>query len=98
MASFRFSQLAEADLLNISAYTLRTWGQEQASKYLEELEACCQRLTLDPELGSSCHEVRPGLRRVKQGKHLVFFRRDPDGIVISRILHERMLPGLHSLD
>ena len=98
MALFRFSRLAEADLINVSAYTLRTWGEEQAIKYLDELEACCERLTLEPEWGSSCNEIRPGLRRINQGKHVVFFRRDPGGILISRILHERMLPGAHSID
>jgi plasmid stabilization system protein ParE len=42
--------------------------------------------------------VRPGLRRMEQGKHVVFFRREPGGILVSRILHERMLPERHAID
>ena len=44
MAVFRFSRRAEADLLSISAYTLRTWGEDQTIRYLDDLEACCQML------------------------------------------------------
>jgi len=39
----------------------------------------------------------PGLRRMEQGKHVVFFRREPAGILVSRILHERMLPERHAM-
>jgi plasmid stabilization system protein ParE len=42
-----------------------------------------------------CDQVRPGLRRREQGKHVVFYRRDGGDILILRILHERMLPELH---
>ena len=28
---------------------------------------------------------------MKQGKHVVFYREEPGGILISRILHQRML-------
>ena len=38
MASFRFSQRAEADLLGIGAYTLRNWGEEQTVRYLGDLD------------------------------------------------------------
>jgi plasmid stabilization system protein ParE len=34
VAAFRFSRRAEADLLSIGDYTLRTWGKAQAARYL----------------------------------------------------------------
>ena len=98
MAVFRFSRRAEADLLNIGAYTLRTWGKAQAARYISELEACCRKLANNPALGRRCDEVRPGLRRLEHGKHVVFYRCKRDGILVSRILHQRMLPGLHATD
>jgi toxin ParE1/3/4 len=94
---FRFSRLAEADLLGIGNYTLRTWGDAQTIRYLDALEACCQMLADNPGAGRPCDDVRPGLYR-KVGKHVIFFRREPDGIKLSRILHERMLPGSHLFD
>jgi plasmid stabilization system protein ParE len=43
-----FSPLAEADLLDIGEYTLRTWGLEQTDRYLSQLEACCLRVAENP--------------------------------------------------
>src|SRR5208283_2206767 len=51
MATFRLSRLAEADLLDIATYTLRTWGQDQAIRYVDDLEACCRKLADNPEMG-----------------------------------------------
>lgn len=98
MAVFRFSRRAEADLLSIAAYTLRTWSKAQTIRYLDELEILCQTLSENPALGRLCDEVRAGLRRHEHGRHVVFYRRVPTGILISRILHQSMLPDLHDID
>ena len=98
MARFRFSRRAEADLFNIGLYTFRTWGETQADRYIRGLEDCCRLIADNPALGRSCDEIRPGLRRIEQGKHVVFYREAPGGILISRILHQRMLPEHHSID
>jgi toxin ParE1/3/4 len=98
VGAFRFSRLAEADLLSIGVYTLRTWGDAQAVRYLDELEACCRQLADNPASGRSCDDIRPGLYRREQGKHVIFFRREPKGILVSRILHERMLPERHAFN
>ena len=98
MAAFRFSRRAEADLYDIGVYTIRTWGEAQAQRYLAQLENGCQLLADNPSLGRFCDEVRPGLRRMEQGKHVVFYRQEPRGILISRILHQRMLPEHQPID
>ena len=98
MAAFRLSRLADADLTEIGAYTLRTWGPEQTIRYLDSLEACCQHLADSPKSGRPCENVSPGLRRREHGSHVVFFRRTAGGILVSRILHKRMLPERHTLD
>jgi toxin ParE1/3/4 len=98
MAAFRFSRRAEADLLSIGIHTLETWGEAQAARYIGELEICCQRLADNPMLGRSCDYIRPGLRRMEQGRHVVFYRQERDGILISRILHQSMLPERQVID
>lgn len=95
MAAFRFSRRAEADLVGIANYTLRTWGKAQTARYLGDLEAFCRTLADNPALGRPCDEVRPGLRRMEHGKHVAFYRQDRTGILISRILHQSMLPEKH---
>jgi toxin ParE1/3/4 len=97
LASFRFSRRAEADLLSIAAHTLRTWGEGQTIRYIDDLEACCQMLADNPALGRVSDDVRPGLRRMEHGRHVVFYRESAGGILVSRILHQRMLPERHSL-
>jgi toxin ParE1/3/4 len=98
MPGFRFSRRAEADLLGIADYTLRTWGEVHAVRYIGNLEVCCQTLADNPALGRPCDDVRPGLRRLEHGKHVVFYRQVRGGIVVSRILHQRMLPDRHAIE
>ena len=98
MAALRFSQRAESDLLSIGNFTLRTWGKAQTMRYLTELEGCCQTLFDNPALGRICDYIRPGLRRVEHGSHVVFYRQQRDGVLISRILRQRMLPKKHPID
>jgi toxin ParE1/3/4 len=94
----RFTRLAEADLLDIGLYTHRTWGQRQCSLYLRKLEERCYELANDPTRGRSCDEIRPGLLRTRVGKHVLFYRVEPGGILVSRVLHERMLPENQAME
>jgi toxin ParE1/3/4 len=98
VAKFRFSRRAEADLLNIGIYTFRTWDEAQTDLYIRQLEDCCQLIADNPARGRPCDEIRPGLRRMEKGKHVVFYRHEPGGILISRILHQRMLPDRQAID
>ena len=73
-------------------------GEAQTERYIGQLEDCCQLLAGNPGLGRPCDEVRPGLRRMELAKHAVFYREEPGGILICRILHERMLPERQAID
>lgn len=92
MAIYRLTPQAEEDLSGIAAYTLRTWGEAQALWYIGEIEECCRRLADNPALGRGCDDIRPGLRRMESNRHVVFYRKVAGGVLVSRILHQRMLP------
>jgi toxin ParE1/3/4 len=92
VAALRFSRRAEADVLSIVDYTLRTWGEDQAIRYAGDLEACCEMLAANPALGRMNDYVRLGLRRMECGRHVVFYWQEPQGILVSRVLHRSMLP------
>ena len=84
--------------MEIGAYTLHAWGEDQTVRYIDGLETCCQQLADNPELGRPCDHIRPGLRRMEHARHVVFYRIEAGGIVVSRILHQRMLPERQSID
>jgi toxin ParE1/3/4 len=77
----------------LGRYTVRTWGRVQALQYIDELEKFCQMLAEKPLMGRRCNEISFGLRRLECGKHVVFYRRERGGVLIVRILHQRMLPA-----
>ena len=98
MASFKFTRRAEADLLQIGVYTVDRWGKEQTASYLAQMEAACQRLADQPLLGRACNHIRPGLRCMEVGSHVLFYRPTSKFVHIVRILHRSMLPARHSME
>ena len=84
--------------MDIGTYTLNAWGEDQTIRYLDGLETCCQHLADNPESGRPCDYIRPGLRRMEHARHVVFYRIKTGGILVSRILHQRMLPERQSID
>ena len=53
MPHYKFTEQAERDLDAIVEYTLENWGQTQAVKYVDGLEALLVNLALTPSLGVS---------------------------------------------
>jgi toxin ParE1/3/4 len=96
--SFKYSSQANVDLLEIGHYTFETWGEAQAGRYLDQIEDCCQLLADTPRIGRLYSSARPGLRRMEQGSHVIFYRETSSGVLITRILHRGMLPGQHALE
>lgn len=78
--------------MSIGEYSLLAWGEAQASRYLRAVEDACERLARNPMLGRACDEIRPGLRRMPEGSHTIFYRAASTGILVVRVLHASMLP------
>lgn len=98
--AYRLSRRAEEDLLEIGVYTLLTWGEGQAARYLATLELACETLTRRP-YAQACEELGAGLHRVQVpgSKHLIFFLIEEDGAAfVVRILHEQMDLAAHLAD
>ena len=72
VSGFRLSRRAENDLLNIGAYTRHTWGEDQAARYLDAQESCCQLLADNPALGRACTHIL----RMASGRHVPFYREE----------------------
>jgi len=91
MAGYRLTVEAHSDLVEIALYTQDRWGERQEEAYISQLYDRFAALSDNPLLGRPCDDVRPGLRRVEEGSHVVFFERDGDEVLVVRVLHERML-------
>ena len=90
MADYRLTRRAEGDLAGIADYTIERFGIEQARRYREGLESCFRMLADGPLIGRPAEGLSPGLRRYEVQAHIVFYRIEGDGILIVRVLHEKM--------
>jgi toxin ParE1/3/4 len=95
MAGFFLSGKAKADVKDIGRFTQQRWGVDQRNRYLGDLDACFQKIAENPTVGNSAEAIRPGYRRIREGSHVVFFRKAGDEVEIVRVLHRRMLPEKH---
>jgi toxin ParE1/3/4 len=92
LSTYRLGPKGTSDLAEIFETTVDTWGEQQAENYVEDLARCFQLLADSPGLGRACDLIFPGMRRFEKGKHVIFYRPDRTGIIVSRILHQSMLP------
>ncbi|MDO9226863.1 MAG: type II toxin-antitoxin system RelE/ParE family toxin [Pseudomonadota bacterium] len=95
MAEYRLAPAAERDLENIWIYTRRQWGAEQANRYTDTLTVAFAELAQSPRTAPACDPIRPGYRRRRVERHMIYFRITTYGIAIVRILHDRMDAPLH---
>lgn len=95
MTRWRLTPAARNDLSEIWDFTAERWDQHQAQIYVIELKAALERIAARPERGQACDEIRTGYRQYAIGSHLIFYVESEGGIVVVRILHQRMDPTRH---
>ena len=82
--------LAEQDLIEIWLYTFHEWGEKQADKYLDDLDAAIKLLAEQPLIARKRTELDPPVRMHHHGHHLIVYMALDDGISIVRVLHDSM--------
>ncbi len=88
MANYLLSELARQDIISIRDYTMDTWGQEQASKYLSQLEQRFEWLAENPRSGKKRGDVKEGYQSYPEGRHVIFYRITEDGIEVIGVPHQ----------
>lgn len=88
--SYRLSPSAERDLFDIWDYTITTWGEQQAERYLQRLDARFMSLAEEPSRGKLRTDILPDYYSYHEGRHIIFYTIHDSEIAIARILHERM--------
>ena len=84
------SPLAAADIEGIWDYTADTWNVPQADRYVADIRAACESLTLSHKRSRPVGHAKPGYRKLPVGSHLIIFRVVGRNIEIVRVLHARM--------
>lgn len=90
LSKYKLSVKAQADIKNIFRYSYQEFGQAQALKYRTNLEYCFQLLADTPEIGRKYDAIREGYQRHEHERHVVFYRKRNNDILIVRVLHENM--------
>lgn len=89
------SERAEADLRDIWLFSFKTWGEAQADRYLDELDAGLRECAAEPERGRRRDEVRPGYWSLLVRRHVAFYTFTTDEVLLQRVLHGSMDPDRH---
>jgi toxin ParE1/3/4 len=95
MLSYKFTQDARADLLNVRKYTLKTWGREQSVKYLQELNKILLLLSDSPSIGIQRTDISLTTFSFIYASHIVYYTVDKKTLVIFAVLHKNMVPEKH---
>lgn len=91
---WRLSPRAEFDLEEIWLHTFNIWSPEQADRYHNAIVDAFGDLAARKKTGRPV-DVREGYFKYPVGAHLVFYRFTESGLVVVRVLHQRMDVGRH---
>ena len=86
---------ALTDLNETEVYTRRTWGGEQAKRYVAALTADIKALRVSALRYPIFENVYPGLRRKRSGMHHIYYVASKDCVEVLNIIHVQRDPGLH---
>jgi toxin ParE1/3/4 len=95
LAEFLLTPSAERDLESIWRYSSLNWGADEADDYIEALLSVLQCLADLPNSAPACNDIRVGYRRRHFERHIVYCRTEGRGIVVVRVLHDRMDAARH---
>ena len=91
MLSYDLTPAAEADLEEIARYTTLEWGPEQATRYIDKLHECFQKIAKKRVIGKTFSKRFPNVSVTRCEHHYMFYLHvKQTKPVIIAVLHERM--------
>ena len=90
MRNYKLTQQADKDLEIIWEYTFLNWGENQAVKYLNNLEQNFFKICENPSVGYRRFDLVGSPLSSHCGRHVTFYRVLNNDIEIIRILHDSM--------
>ena len=90
MPQLKFTAAARRDLNAIYDHGFARFGQASADRYAAMLTATASALLDFPLMGPEVPGRKRPLRRFTAESHVIFYRPDAVGIVVTRVLHQHM--------
>lgn len=90
MARLELSAAADADLADILAYSIETFGRDTAETYLRSFEESFALLREHPRAGAIHPTIEPPIRSLSHRSHRIFYDVEGDVVVVVRVLHKAM--------
>lgn len=92
---YKLSLLAQDHLLKIKSYTVEHFAEPQWRKYKATLLSGFQTLADNPELGMRCDDIHHNGFYFPVGKHVAYYIKETDSILIVAVLGRSQLPQKH---
>lgn len=89
------TEIARADLQSIRRYSVRTWGRDQTTNYMNALRDTLKGIAGGTVAMRRRDDVRLGIQMATSGRHCIFFESDEVRVLILRVLHDRMDYRVH---
>ena len=95
MSKYVLSLAAQESLVNIKAYSIKTFGKKRTALYLKALRDRMRILSESPLTGIERSDIKKGYFSYFEGSHTVYYRITETHIDIIDILHQSMEPSTH---
>ena len=86
--SYELTQLARADLREVTRYSNKQWGLGQTRAYIRQLEQSAEAVATGSGVYQDMHVLYPNFRMVHAGRHYIFLFAKERG----PCPHHRLLP------
>ncbi|HEY1752974.1 MAG TPA: type II toxin-antitoxin system RelE/ParE family toxin [Caulobacteraceae bacterium] len=90
MRLLRLSSRARADIAEAARWSEANWGRRQRVRYVTDLLERLAKLPARPRVGALYSPEHPGVRRLRIGAHLAFYRFDDERVLVICVLDQRM--------
>ncbi len=88
---YRLTEAAVENLEDIFIQSILEFGELQAFKYEDSLRRTFDLLTFTPELGRKAKADNEKERRFVHGSHVIFYRIEPEEIIIESVEHGALI-------
>lgn len=92
MARVELSGAADADLEDIFAYSIETFGLDVAVSYADSFNRAFALLEYHPRAGRLDHDIDPPIYSLPNRGHRIFYDIEGDRVIVQRILHKAQDP------